>query len=302
MTRFPHRIARAVMSALVALATGPALAQDAAPMTPVPVPPPVAATEAVAALPGTHLWYWDTGGDGVPIVLLHPATGSGLIWGYQQPALARAGYRVIGFSRRGYYGSDPIAKDQAGIAAEDLHNLIVFLGIGRFHVLGSAAGGGIAADYAVSHPDRLLSLIINSNPAGLASGDIVKIYDSLRPPGFATMPPEFREIGPSYRAANPDGVRQWLELEHKATTGDAIRQKTANVIDEATLARIAAPVLLITGEADLYSPPALIRMVAARIPNSEVAIMREAGHSSYWEQPDAFNRTVLDFLARHPPR
>ena len=91
MMRFPHRIACAVMSALVALATGPVLAQDAAPMMPVPVPPPVAATDAVAALPGTHLWYWDTGGDGIPIVLLHPATGSGLIWGYQQPAFAKAG-------------------------------------------------------------------------------------------------------------------------------------------------------------------------------------------------------------------
>ena len=60
------------------------------------------------------------------------------------------------------------------------------------------------------------------------------------------------------------------------------------------------PTLLITGDADLYSPPALLRMVAAQIPSSEVAIMREAGHSSYWEQPDAFNRAVLDFIARHP--
>ena len=47
------------------------------------------------------------------------------------------------------------------------------------------------------------------------------------------------------------------------------------------------------------TPPALIRMVAAQIPNSEVVIVREAGHSSYWEQPEAFNRAVLDFLARH---
>jgi pimeloyl-ACP methyl ester carboxylesterase len=269
---------------------------------PVPVPPQAPATEAVAALPGTHIWYWDTGGNGVPIVLLHPATGSGLIWGYQQPALVAAGYRVIAYSRRGYYGSDPIPKDAPGVAAEDLNNLVVFLGLGKFHVLGSAAGGGIAADYVVSHPDRLLSLVINSNPAGLGSGDILKLYESLRPPGFAAMPPEFREVGPSYRAANPDGVRQWLALEHKATTGGAIRQNNANVIDEATLGRITVPVLLITGAADLYSPPALIRMVGARIPGSEVAIMPESGHSSYWEEPDAFNRTVLDFLSRHTPR
>jgi pimeloyl-ACP methyl ester carboxylesterase len=46
-------------------------------------------------------------------------------------------------------------------------------------------------------------------------------------------------------------------------------------------------------------PPALIRMVAEQIPNSEVVIVHEAGHSSYWEQPEAFNRAVLGFLARH---
>ena len=72
-----------------------------------------------------------------------------------------------------------------------------------------------------------------------------------------------------------------------------------NLITEETLKRLPMPTLLITGEADLYSPPALIRRVAAQIPNSEVVIVREAGHSSYWEQPDEFNRAVLDFLARH---
>jgi pimeloyl-ACP methyl ester carboxylesterase len=300
-------IARWIASALFAtLAGGSAAAQnppDASASLMVPPPAPVPAKEALATLPDTRLWYWDTGGVGAPVVLIHPATGSGLIWGYQQPAFAKAGYRVIGYSRRSYYGSDPVPKDRPGIASEDLHNLIEFLGIEKFHAVGSAAGGGVAADYAVSHPDRLLSLVISSNPgasdAGISDGDIIKVYQSLRPQGFAEMPADFRELGPSYRAANPAGVKLWLELEHKAVTSNPFRQKAANQITEATLKRPQVPTLLITGEADLYSAPALIRMVAAQIPNSEVAIMREAGHSSYWEQPEAFNRTVLDFLARH---
>jgi pimeloyl-ACP methyl ester carboxylesterase len=294
MNDFSKRI---VLAFAATLAAGAAAAQT--PVT-LPLPEPVPTKEALASLPDTRLFYWDTGGGGTPVVLVHPATGSALIWGYQQPAFAKAGYRVIGYSRRSYYGSDPLPKDQPGFASQDLHNLIEYLGIAKFHVVGSAAGGGVAADYAVSHPDRLLSLVINSNPAGLSGGDIVKTYESLRPKGFAEMPADFRELGPSYRAANPTGVKLWLELEHKAVTSNPFRQRAANEITEATLKRLSVPTLLITGEADLYSPPALIRMVAAQIPNAEVVIVREAGHSSYWEQPEAFNRAVLDFVARHP--
>ena len=81
-----------------------------------PLPAPVPAKEALATLPDTRLWYWDTGGDGIPVVLVHPATGSALIWGYQQPAFAKSGYRVIGYSRRSYYGSDPLPKKNPGVA------------------------------------------------------------------------------------------------------------------------------------------------------------------------------------------
>jgi pimeloyl-ACP methyl ester carboxylesterase len=292
-----HLLAHLAIAVAAAIAAETACAQPAP--APFALPAPVPAKEGLATLPDTHLWYWDTGGNGPAIVLLHPATGSGLIWGYQQPAFAKAGYRVIAYSRRAYHGSDPLPKDNPGVASQDLHALVESLGLSKFHLVGSAAGGGVAADYAVSHPDRLLSLVINSNPAGLSGGTIVQTYESLRPKGFAEMPPDFRELGPSYRAANPAGVKAWLELEHKAVTSNPFRQRAANAITEATLSRLQVPTLLVTGEADLYSPPALIRMVAAQIPNSEVVIVREAGHSSYWEQPDSFNRAVLDFVARH---
>ena len=65
------------------------------PMIPVPIPEQVPAKEGMAELPSTRLGYWDTGGAGEPIVLLHPASGSALIWLYQQPVFAKAGYRVI---------------------------------------------------------------------------------------------------------------------------------------------------------------------------------------------------------------
>ena len=77
------------------------------PYKPVPIPAQVAAKEGLAQLADTRLFYWDTGGDGQPIVLMHPASGSALIWGYQQPVFAKAGYRVIAYSRRGHNGSDP---------------------------------------------------------------------------------------------------------------------------------------------------------------------------------------------------
>jgi pimeloyl-ACP methyl ester carboxylesterase len=288
----------ATLGASAAFAQSPPAARD--PSAPLALPEPIQAKDGLAVLPDTRLWYWDTGGDGQAIVLVHPATGSALIWGYQQPVFAKAGYRVIGYSRRSYYNSDPVVADHPGIASEDLDHLADYLGLKKFHLVGSAAGGGIAADYAVSHPDRLLSLVIASNPSGLSKGPIAELYESLRPKEFPGLPPDFRELGPSYRAANPAGAKLWLELEDKAVISRPFRQPAANQITEATLNRLQAPTLLISGEADLASPPGLIRKVAAQIPSAELVTIPEAGHSTYWERPDIFNRAVLDFIGRHP--
>jgi pimeloyl-ACP methyl ester carboxylesterase len=265
------------------------------------VPPQAPAREGLAAIADTHLWYWDTGGEGPPVVLLHPASGSGLIWGYQQPALVKAGYRVIAYSRRSYFSSDPIAKDRPGIGSADLQGLIAFLGLTKFHLLGSAAGGTVAVDYALSHPDRLLSLTLADNAAGVRDGEIAKAVVSIRTKGFDDMPVEFRELGPSYRAANPEGARIWTELAHKAVTGGDFRQGVANEITTARIEAMKVPALLITGDADLVNPPSILRMVARHMAGSETLIAPEAGHSTYWEQPDMFNGALLGFLAKHRP-
>jgi pimeloyl-ACP methyl ester carboxylesterase len=290
-----------VAAALVSLDADFACAQSIQnPMVPVPIPAQAPVKEGTAAIADTHLWYWDTGGDGVPIVLLHPASGSGLIWSYQQPVLAKASYRVIAYSRRGHYNSDPVVKGKAGIGSEDLQALVDLLGLKKFHLLGSAAGGSVASDYALSHPDRLLSLIIADNSAGVRDGDVAQAVANMRAKGFEEMPVEFRELGPSYRAANPEGTRQWVELARKATVGgDEPRQATANAITTAKIEGIKVPTLLITGDADLSTPPSTLRLVAHHIAGSEMVIVPESGHSVYWEQPETFNRAVLGFIGKH---
>jgi pimeloyl-ACP methyl ester carboxylesterase len=301
---------RAVVAIFLSAASAsPSLAQqnssvstEASLMHAVPIPPQAPAKEGVAALPGgARLYYRDTGGNGPAVVFLHPATGSALMWPYQQPVFAAAGYRVVAYSRRGYFGSDPVDKASPGSAAGDLDELVAFLRIARFHAVASAAGGSVATDYALSHPHKLISMVLSSSVGGVQDKDYLKLSESLRPDGFDAMPADFREIGPSYRAANPQGVRAWLDLENKALNGNRFGPKPLNAVTWQALATMRVPTLLMTGDADLWLPPSILRMFATKIPVNEMAIVPEVGHAIYWEAPETFNRLVLDFIGRHTP-
>lgn len=275
-------------------ATGPA------PMwTLVPLPPQVPAKEGLADLPGTRLWYWDTGGTGAPVIFMHAGTGSGHSWGYQQPVFAKAGYRAIGYSRRGYRGSDAGDNSSPGVASEDLGALIGVLGLDRVHLVAAAHGGYFAIDYALSHPDKVRSLTVLSSLMGIRDADYREVNARLRPKFFADLPHDFKELGPSYRAGDPAGLEAWNKLVHEAIPGTRIDPKLAHEITWAALETIRVPTLLMTGDADLYTPPSLLRMQAAHIPHAQVEIIPEAAHSANWERPEHFNRLVLDFIAKH---
>jgi pimeloyl-ACP methyl ester carboxylesterase len=268
------------------------------PMVTVPFPKQVPAGEGIAELPNTRLGYWDTGGSGEPVVFLHPASGSALIWLYQQPVFANAGYRVIAYSRRNYYNSDSAPEDNPGTGSDDLQSLIKFLGLEKFHLVSSAAGGSVAADYALSHPEHLLSLTVSSNNLAATKGYIAEAAAGIKLKEWDDLPRWFRELGPSYRAANPDGVAKWTELNHKSETGRGARQKLVNVVTPEKLETLQVRTLLMTGAADMFTPPSIMRMIARHIPDNEVVIVPECGHSPYWEQPEFFNRTVLEFIGR----
>jgi pimeloyl-ACP methyl ester carboxylesterase len=258
--------------------------------------------EASVELPGARIFYQDSGGSGTPVVFLHAATGSSRVWEYQIPAFTAAGYRFIAFDRRGWGRTvvDP-AGPQPGTGADDLLGLLDRLGIERVHLVGTAAGGSVALDFALSYPQRLRSLVFANAIGGVQDQDYLELGRRIRSPQFDALPPEVRELGPSYRAGHAEGTQRWIDLEKisRPAGARAPTQPLRNRITFSMLETIRAPTLLLTGGADMYAPPPLLRLFAARIKNAESMIVPEAGHSIYWEEPETFNRAVLGFIKKH---
>ncbi|MFJ2259268.1 alpha/beta fold hydrolase [Streptomyces sp. NPDC087844] len=294
-------------AALAALTTSGAIAGTARattgtglPWRPVPVPAQRPVTEyQVPVAGGGSLWCWDTGGTGEPVVLLHPGSGSGESWPYQQPVLAAAGHRVIGYSRRGAYRSVAGTRAEAGTASADLDVLADHLGLDRFHLSGSAAGGPPAIDYALSHEDRLLSLTVSGSIMGVQDAEYLELTEALQPDAFGDLPVALKELGPSYRGGDLEGVAAWLAINARARTADAFAQSLAHTITWAALETLTLPVQLITGDGDLYSPPSVMRMHAQHLRKARTHVVDEAGHNPHWEQPAAWNRLLVTFLREH---
>jgi pimeloyl-ACP methyl ester carboxylesterase len=264
------------------------------------LPEQVAARQGLADTPGARLWYWDTGGCGEVVVMSHPLSQGSGIWGHQQPAFAQAGYRVVAYARRGFDRSEHGAAETPGTAVGDFCHFLDALAIEAAHVIGAAAGGGVAMRLAAAHPERVTSLVLAGSIVAPAEADWLELYARLDikavKPHVSTA---FIELGPSYRAGNPEGTARFAALSAEAHRNNPVDQPLGVELTWGAMERTPVPVLLLAGEADLYAPPPLQRLLARHLPRHEIATIREAGHAPYWEAPEAFNALVLDFLKRH---
>ena len=249
----------------------------------------------------SSLPYWDTGGAGAPLILMHPFAGSLESWPAQQAAFAGAGFRVIAYSRRGVGATQPTTSPINH--AEDLRRVLDALGIQRSHFVTVAGGATVVADFLISHPDRVASavlacsLISYQDPRLLAARRAAAPAPS--PQGQRPSPAE-RELSKVYRDTNPEGTRRWIEIQQRAQSAGLAPTAQTNEVTLDAIAATGVPILLIAGEYDHLLTPAMLDVVAARLPNAEPHLIRNAGHQAHWEQPEAFNALVLDFLRRHP--
>jgi pimeloyl-ACP methyl ester carboxylesterase len=298
-----------------------------------PVSSPTQVVEGYAELASGRIYYRDTGGGGDAVVFLHAGSGNSLLFENQIEPFVASGFRVIAYDRAGQgrstrSGGTNGPKDTSTSQVPEIEQLMDSLKIARFHLVGVAAGGGVALKYALGHPTRIISLVIANSIGDVQDASYVEIGQRLRPPAFNQLPLEVRELGPSYRAAHPEGVQRWLNLSQThapiqppalapaaGTNGSAAkfpRSRSSPAPDRgqsvrdndvpvtfARLESLSVPTLLLTGDADLYLPPSVLRLFKQHMPIAEVHVISESGHAAYWENPDEFNRRVLEFLRGH---
>lgn len=251
-------------------------------------------------LPTVRLWMTDSGGAGKAVILLHPRTGNSEFWQHTVPALAEAGYRAIAIDTPGW-GKSVVHEPQNPVpVAETIDALLDHLGLDEAHVVGTAMGGYVALDYAAWRPGRTSSLVIAASGLGL-QGD--PEYDAFRQraeiPGMDQQPSYIREMSPTYRGMNPGGVARWKEIYKNGQQDGAVRPPLRTPNSPAKLASLRVPTLIIAGGMDLVTPSGAMRLWGRHItaPN-EFLVVPEAGHVLAWEQPDLFNRLLIDFLQK----
>jgi pimeloyl-ACP methyl ester carboxylesterase len=179
--------------------------------------------------------------------------------------------------------------------------LVDHLNLDRFHLATTAAGGIGGLEYVMEDPERVRSLVVADSIGGVQDPEYLEVQHRLRPAEIQALPWELRELSAGYRGINPEGTQRWLAIERASRPQGAQGpgQQPRNPMTFVRLETIRVPTLVLVGEADLLSPPALMRLLAAHIPHCQFGTVPEAGHAAHWEQPEVWNRLVLEFIGRH---
>jgi pimeloyl-ACP methyl ester carboxylesterase len=264
----------------------------------------------------------DGADEGAPVLLLHGFAESFHHWDHQIEALARAGYRAIAPSQRGYsagarpdpantenYVFDKLVDDPMQIASQ--------LGLKRFHLVGHDWGGSIAWGIADKYPDRLTSLTILSRPHPNAFNRALALPDGEQK-HRSRHHREFLEPGAAAVVLANDaawlrvrwdaaGVPKAAQEKHLAVLGNpaamnaALAWYRARGAIRAPLGAIRVPTLYIWGDAD-----DTVGRLAAEWTHEymsgpyEFAVLPGGGHFTADQMPEQVNALMLKHLARHP--
>ena len=255
--------------------------------------------------------YYEVTGQGYPLVWSHEFGGSYESWETQVRYFTRR-YRVITYAARGWppsdVPSDPEAYTQEHVV-NDLYLLLRHLGIDQAHIGGLSMGGSVALNFGIAHPEMARSLIVAAAGSGttnreefLANGQA--LCDRLISQGMAAVAGEYGMTDNRIQLLrkDPQGWEEFHRLlaSHSALgsaltfRGFVMNRPTIFALED-KLRGLQVPTLIMIGDEDEPCIEPAIFM-KRNIPRSGLAVFPQSGHAINLEEPDLFNRTVLDFL------
>ncbi len=260
-----------------------------------------------ATVSGTRLHYLNAGGGDPPLVLLHAFPLNAGMWDEQIAALAPR-WRVVAPDLPGF-GHTPAAEGgEASIDgwADLVAELVPQLGLGPVVVGGLSMGGYVAFALHRRHPELVTALVLADTRAGADTPEVVQRRTDQQQKVSAGKTDEVLDamvgtlLSEQTRQERPDVVeraRALMATTPPATIITALEVMKNRVDATAALGAITVPVLVVVGEHDVPSPPAVAQEMAEALPDARLETLPGAGHLSNLEVPEAFNRILGSFLA-----
>jgi 3-oxoadipate enol-lactonase len=242
-------------------------------------------------------------GQGRDIVVLHSLLADRHAFDPVLPTLA-AKHRVTLFNLPGFHGSEPVVTALLDAYVARIEDGFQEFGIDKDAILiGNGFGGTLSLAFALDHPERIGKLVVS---------DAAASFPEQGRKAFAAMAQKVADGGlgavagiaaqrvysPAYLAANPSMIeerkRVLLDIDSKAFT-DACKILQETDLDP-LLHRLHVPTLVVCGEFDQATPPALTKAVAAKIAGARYVEIAGCGHCPPLEQPQQFLAAIKEFV------
>ena len=247
-------------------------------------------------------------GEGPAVIFLHGIGGGAESFFFQLDAFAEAGYTAIAWNMPGYGGSTPLDEVTFPALATALSSLFEELSLAYAHVVGHSIGGMVLQQFAMANQHRLSSMVLaETSPAfGNPDGEFQRKFVAARLAPLKagrTMEDLAASVVPNLIGDRADPDKGVFARVCMANVPPGVYDATMRCLvtfdGRDALHRIGVPTLVLAGEKDTNAPVGMMERMADKITGSEFVCLPEAGHLANIEVPDAFNRVVLDFIARH---
>ena len=257
--------------------------------------------------------YYETAGTGLPLVMIHAGVADSRQWN-NEFAFFSKNHQVLRYDLRGYGKSEPVEGEFSHMS--DLVSLVKTLEIREpFVLMGCSMGGGLAMDFALTHPSSVKALImVGSGPSGLEldvptpakfaeaekafeAGDLDLVAEIETQIWFDGMGRTPEQVNPTMRNLLYEMNR--LALSHEARQLGKRLPNTETPAAE-RLKDIDLPVLILVGSHDTPYILAAADTMEEKITSARKVIIEDAAHLPNMDQPDEFQRILQDFLESLP--
>ncbi len=246
-------------------------------------------------------------GSGEPLILIMGYSGTMELWDTRMVNQLAQQYRVIIFDNRGMGKSTSSDKEYTiRLFADDTAGFMDALGIKKAHVMGWSMGTNIAQELTLDYPEKVEKLILYAGDCGGTealppSPQVIAVLVNMTGTDHERGERLFKELfPPAWLKENPDPSKYFPDVTSMSLPENIRRQGTAMVNWNGSYSRLLAmkqPLLLVTGDQDVLTPPGNSLIIAQNVPSSWIVRIRGGGHGVMYQYPDEFSGIVLSFLS-----